>query len=168
MKTKEKKEYSNVTLKMLEEYQSEKKEFHTTWGDKHRLDRLVSVDLRVKFMKAEQMFKNAVLENNDLKTQKMIQMMRRAYNALLKELMSLGYKPLEPHIRCFDWDGQIWYVTDLDYEIPRAMQMYKSEGKANFISIQELLRCVPKELMDMRLELAMMFEGSKFVRIEKK
>jgi hypothetical protein len=48
------------------------------------------------------------------------------------------------------------------------MQRYKHEGKANFISIQELLRCVPKELMDMRLELAMMFEGSKFVRIDRK
>ena len=95
-------------------------------------------------------------------------MMYRAYAALEEEMQTLGYKPLEPHIRCFDWDGVIWYVTDLDYEIPRAMQRYKSEGKANFISIQELLRCVPKELMDMRLELAMMFEGSKFVRIEKK
>jgi len=168
MKKQEKKTYSSVTLKMLEEYQAEKKEFHTTWGDKHRIDRLVSVDLRVKFMKAEQLFKKSVAEKNDIQTQKMIQMMRRAYVVLMDELMSLGYKPLEPHIRCFDWDGQIWYVTDLDYEIPRAMQMYKSEGKANFISIQELLRCVPKELMDMRLELAMMFEGSKFVRIEKK
>lgn len=168
MKNKEKKQHSSVTLKMLEEYQSEKKEFHTTWGDKHRIDRLVSVDLRVKFMKAEQLFKKSVAEKNDIQTQKMIQMMRRAYVVLMDELMSLGYKPLEPHIRCFDWDGVIWYVTDLDYEIPRAMQRYKHEGKANFISIQELLRCVPKELMDMRLELAMMFEGSKFVRIEKK
>jgi hypothetical protein len=168
MKTKEKKQYSAETIKRLEAYQDYKKKFHTKWGDQHRLDRLVGVDFRVKFMKAEQMFKASALERNDVKTSKMIDMMYRAYAALEEEMQTLGYKPLEPHIRCFDWDGVIWYVTDLDYEIPRAMQRYKHEGKANFISIQELLRCVPKELMDMRLELAMMFEGSKFVRIEKK
>ena len=48
------------------------------------------------------------------------------------------------------------------------MQLFKHEGEANFISIQELLRTVPKELMQMRLDLAMMFEGSKFVRIDRK
>ena len=168
MKTKEKKQYSAETIKRLEAYQDYKKEFHTKWGDQHRLDRLVGVDFRVKFMKAEQIFKESVLSNIDTTTVKMIDMMYRAYDALEEEMQNLGYKPLEPHIRCFDWDGVTWYVTDLDYEVPRAMQMYKNEGKANFISIQELLRTVPKELMQMRLDLAMMFEGSKFVRIEKK
>jgi len=168
MKTKEKPKYSNETLKLLDEYQKFKNDFHMSWGDQKRIDRLISVDLKIKFMKAEQIFREAALERNDVKTAKMIDMMYRAYAALEEEIQTLGYKPLEPHIRCFDWDGQIWYVTDLDYEVPRAMQMYKSEGKANFISIQELLRCIPKELMDMRLELAVMFEGSKFVRIEKK
>ena len=168
MKTKEKPKYSNETLKLLDEYQKFKNNFHMCWGDQKRIDRLISVDLKIKFMKAEQIFREAALERNDVKTTKMIDMMYRAYAALEEEMQTLGYKPLEPHIRCFDWDGVIWYVTDLDYEVPRAMQRYKHEGKANFISIQELLRCVPKELMDMRLELAIMFEGSKFVRIEKK
>jgi len=168
MKNKDKKTYNEATLKLLSTYQDYKKEFHTKWGDQKRLDRLVGVEFRVKFMKAEQLFKASALERNDVKTVKMIDMMYRAYAALEEEMQTLGYKPLEPHIRCFDWDGVIWYVTDLDYEVPRAMQRYKHEGKANFISIQELLRCVPKELMDMRLELAIMFEGSKFVRIEKK
>jgi len=168
MKKEEKNKYSNETLKLLEKYQKFKHEFHMHWGDQKRLDRLVGVDFRIKFMKAEQIFKEAALDCVDSKTVKMIDMMYRAYASLEEEMKTLGYKPLEPHIRCFDWDGVIWYVTDLDYEIPRAMQQYKYEGESNFISIQELLRCVPKELMDMRLELAMMFEGSKFVRIEKK
>ena len=167
MKKEEKKKHSNETIKLLEKYQKFKHEFHTKWGDQKRLDRLVGVDFRVKFMKAEQIFKESVLSNIDTTTVKMIDMMYRAYDALEEQMHNLGYKPLEPHIRCFDWDGQIWYVTDLDYEVPRAMQMYKSEGKANFISIQELLRTVPKELMQMRLDLAMMFEGSKFVRIDR-
>ena len=168
MKKEEKNKYSNETLKLLEKYQKFKHEFHTKWGDQKRLDRLVGVDFRIKFMKAEQIFKEAALDCVDSKTVKMIDMMYRAYASLEEEMKTLGYKQLEPHIRCFDWDGQIWYVTDLDYEVPRAMQMYKSEGKANFISIQELLRTVPKELMQMRLDLAMMFEGSKFVRIDRK
>ncbi len=168
MKKEEKNKHSNETIKLLDEYQKSKNEFHTKWGDQKRLDRLVGVDFRVKFMKAEQMFKEAALDRIDSKTVKMIDMMYRAYDSLQDEMQNLGYKPLEPHIRCFDWDGVIWYVTDLDYEIPRAMQLFKHEGEANFISIQELLRTVPKELMQMRLDLAMMFEGSKFVRIDRK
>ena len=168
MKKEDKKPYNEATLKLLSAYQEYKKGFHTKWGDQKRLDRLVGVDFRVKFMKAEQIFKEAALDRVDSKTVKMIDMMYRAYEALEEEMQTLGYKPLEPHIRCFDWDGVIWYVTDLDYEIPRAMQLFKHEGEANFISIQELLRTVPKELMQMRLDLAMMFEGSKFVRIDRK
>jgi hypothetical protein len=168
MKKEEKKKHSNETIKLLQKYQKFKHEFHTKWGDQKRLDRLVGVDFRVKFMKAEQMFKESVLSNVDTTTVKMIDMMYRAYDALEEEMQNLGYKPLEPHIRCFNWDGQVWYVTDMDFEIPRAMQLYKKEGDIKFISVQELLRTVPKELMDIRLDIAMMFEGSKFVRIDRK
>ena len=146
MKNKDKKTYNEATLKLLIQYQDYKTKFHTKWGDQKRLDRLVGVEFRVKFMKAEQLFKAAALERIDSKTVKMIDMMYRAYGALEEEMQTLGYKPLEPHIRCFDWDGVIWYVTDLDYEIPRAMQRYKSEGKANLLAYKNCSDVYQKNL----------------------
>ena len=82
MKKEDKKPYNEATLKLLSAYQEYKKGFHTKWGDQKRLDRLVGVDFRVKFMKAEQMFKESVLSNVDTTTVRMIDMMYRAYNAL--------------------------------------------------------------------------------------
>ena len=163
----EEKKFNAETLKILGKYREFQIDTYRAWGDQERLDRLITDDLKNKFLKANHLFSEAMLSRDDMQMRKMVEMMNRAYEALIVDIQQQGYKPLEPHIRCFDWDGQVWYVTDMDFEIPRAMQLYKKEGDIKFVSVQELLRTVPKELMDIRLDIAMMFEGSKFVRIDR-
>jgi hypothetical protein len=140
-------------------------EIRTLWGDMVRINDLISDETSLKFKKAQGMYRKALAKRDDADMIIMIDMMYRAYDVIVNELEEYGYKPIEPHMRCFDWNGEIWYVTDMDYQMPRAKLIAKHKD-ANFISIEELLRSVPKELMDMRILIAKQFEGSKFEKVE--
>ena len=162
------KSYAALKEEKLKELNEVKRKTKIEWGGFERLKPIITNTLKIKFERAEILLKEAMRSNNEEKKLDMLLMMLRAYDVLTKEAEKQGIRKLESHIRCFDWDGQIWYVTDFDYEIPRARAVHSIDKKAGFISVQELFRSVPKELMDMRLEIALMFEGSQFVRVEKK
>ena len=163
-KTKDKK-FSVAITKRLRELNNHIEAVRTEWGDMVRIHDLISTETALKFKKAEKLYKLALAKRDDAEMNKMIDMMYRAYDVIVNELEEYGYKPIEPHMRCFDWNGEIWYVTDMDYQMPRAKLIAKHKD-ANFISIEELLRSVPKELMDMRILIAKQFEGSKFEKVE--
>lgn len=163
-KTKDKK-FSVAITKRLRELNNHFEAVRTKWGDMVRIHDLISTETSLKFKKAEKLYKLALAKRDDAEMNKMIDMMYRAYDVIVNELEEYGYKPIEPHMRCFDWNGEIWYVTDMDYQMPRAKLIAKHKD-ANFISIEELLRSVPKELMDMRILIAKQFEGSKFEKVE--
>ena len=162
------KSYAALKEEKLKELNEVKRKTKIEWGGFERLKTIITNTLKIKFERAEILLKEAMRSNNEEKKLDMLLMMLRAYDVLTKEAEKQGIRILESHIRCFDWDGQIWYVTDFDYENPRARAVHSIDKKAGFISVQELFRSVPKELMDMRLEIALMFEGSQFVRVEKK
>lgn len=159
------KKFSPAVTKKLQELNQHIKVVRTEWGDMTRINDLISTETSLKFKKATKLYKLALAKRDDQEMTQMIEMMYRAYDALVNELEEFGYKPVEPHMRCFDWNGEIWYVTDMDYQMPRAKLIAKHKD-ANFISIEELLRSVPKELMDMRILVAKQFEGSKFEKVE--
>lgn len=163
-KTKNKR-FSVAITKRLRELNDHFEAVRIDWGDMVRIHDLISTETSLKFKKAEKLYRLALAKRDDAEMNKMIDMMYRAYDVIVNELEEFGYKPIEPHMRCFDWNGEIWYVTDMDYQMPRAKLIAKHKD-ANFISIEELLRSVPKELMDMRILIAKQFEGSKFEKVE--
>ena len=163
-KTKNKR-FSVAITKRLRELNDHFEAVRIDWGDMVRIHDLISTETSLKFKKAEKLYRLALAKRDDAEMNKMIDMMYRAYDVIVNELEEYGYKPIEPHMRCFDWNGEIWYVTDMDYQMPRAKLIAKHKD-ANFISIEELLRSVPKELMDMRILIAKQFEGSKFEKVE--
>ena len=160
-------EFSTSCKLRLKELRDLESKIYIEWGGRDRLTSLVTKTLLVKFEKAEALFKNSLVLRDSQEIIKMVEMMFRAYAALISDCKDFGFKEIDPHVRCFDWDGQIWYVTDMDYQVPRAMNKHKAEGNVNFISIQELMRTIPKDLMEMRMEIAMMFQGSKFIEVKK-
>jgi len=159
------KKFDRTVIKKLQKLNDHVAEIRTLWGDMVRINDLISDETSLKFKKAQGMYRKALAKKDDADMIRMIDMMYRAYDVIVNELKEYGYKPIEPHMRCFDWNGEIWYVTDMDYQMPRAKLIAKHKD-ANFISIEELLRSVPKELMDMRILIAKQFEGSKFVKVE--
>ena len=159
------KKFDRTVTKKLEKLNDHVAEIRTLWGDMVRINDLISDETSLKFKKAQGMYKKALAKRDDANMIRMIDMMYRAYDVIVNELEEYGNKPIEPHMRCFDWNGEIWYVTDMDYQMPRAKLIAKHKD-ANFISIEELLRSVPKELMDMRILIAKQFEGSKFEKVE--
>ena len=159
------KKFDRTVTKKLEKLNDHVAEIRTLWGDMVRINDLISDETSLKFKKAQGMYRKALAKRDDANMIRMIDMMYRAYDVIVNELEEYGYKPIEPHMRCFDWNGEIWYVTDMDYQMPRAKLIAKHKD-ANFISIEELLRSVPKELMDMRILIAKQFEGSKFEKVE--
>ena len=159
------KKFDRTVTKKLEKLNDHVAEIRTLWGDMVRINDLISDETSLKFKKAQGMYRKALAKRDDANMIRMIDMMYRAYDVIVNELEEYGYKPIEPHMRCFDWNREIWYVTDMDYQMPRAKLIAKHKD-ANFISIEELLRSVPKELMDMRILIAKQFEGSKFEKVE--
>jgi len=159
------KKFDITVTKKLQKLNDHVAEIRTLWGDMVRINDLISDETSLKFKKAQGMYRKALAKRDDADMIRMIDMMYRAYDVIVNELEEYGYKPIEPHMRCFDWNGEIWYVTDMDYQMPRAKLIAKHKD-ANFISIEELLRSVPKELMDMRILIAKQFEGSKFEKVE--
>ena len=159
------KKFDRTVTKKLQKLNDHVAEIRTLWGDMVRINDLISDETSLKFKKAQGMYRKALAKRDDADMIRMINMMYRAYDVIVNELEEYGYKPIEPHMRCFDWNGEIWYVTDMDYQMPRAKLIAKHKD-ANFISIEELLRSVPKELMDMRILIAKQFEGSKFEKVE--
>ena len=160
-----KKEFTKQVKERLQEFRQFESVLKTDWGGNERFNQLLTLDTKLKLQKAQYIFKKAWHKKDSDHMNKMIDMMYRAYNAVIEELQELGYKKLEPHIRCFKWNGELWYVTDMDYEMPRA-RIISGDSKSNYISIQELMRCIPKELMELRILLAKQFEGSKFEKVE--
>ena len=159
------KKFDRTLTKKLQKLNDHVADIRTLWGDMVRINDLISDETSLKFKKAQGMYRKALAKRDDADMIRMIDMMYRAYDVIVNELEEYGYKPIEPHMRCFDWNGEIWYVTDMDYQMPRAKLIAKHKD-ANFISIEELLRSVPKELMDMRILIAKQFEGSKFEKVE--
>jgi hypothetical protein len=115
----EEKKFNAETLKILGKYREFQIDTYRAWGDQERLDRLITDDLKNKFLKANHLFSEAMLSRDDMQMRKMVEMMNRAYEALIVDIQQQGYKPLEPHIRCFNWEGSfgmspIWTLKYLE------------------------------------------------------
>ena len=99
----------------------------------------------------------------------MIDMMYRAYDALIEDVRSQGYSEIKAEYRCYKFDkDKIALICDLDAQLPRLRNTHKNEPNTLFFSVEELFRCIPKDFMDFRALLAKMSKDVSFERIEYK
>lgn len=166
---KRKKEFNIVTLNKIKKFRDFQRDFEGKWGTyESRLKLLIEPEIRYRFEKALEIFRQAFNSKNDDEMMKTIDMMQRAYEALAKNMDDQGFRQLDPDFKCFSFDGNIFYVSDYAYQLPRVRRDHEREKGVNFISIEELFKFVPKDFMDLRLSLAKVFEGVEFKEVKDK
>ena len=138
------KRYTEEALKeLLRDYRSYESSINKNWGGKKRLFKCVEVELEIKFCKA-QMFLDEALQNTNIQKKfEMVEMMYRAYTALIQKAESNGFTELEDDFRCYKYkDNKIAIVCDSLDQMPRLKQLYGSDKDVVLFSIDELFRLI--------------------------
>ena len=131
-------------LKQLRIYEAETK---VKWGNLKRIYKMVGVDFEIKFLKAEQMLKTSLRTDPPKKQIIMVEMMLRAYEQLNIKCEESGYIMIQPNAKCFTFDKKTALICDTDDEKPVLELIHKDEKDIMIFSIEELLRCIPNDLM---------------------
>lgn len=152
------KKIGNAAKKSLAELRSREHEIKVMWGGFDRFLHLVSVDLSSKFTRAQELLKKALIQKEDFEIMKMVAMMHRAWDAMIDEATSFGYQQLDPYVRCFRYDNDLWYIVDNEYEYEMVKAKYSDDG-ALIITIEELIRSIPKDVLKYRKSLGRQFDA---------
>jgi hypothetical protein len=150
-------------LKELRMYESETYE---KWGSRKRIFKMIGVDFEIKFCRAEQMLRDTLYKGNAKKKMQMVEMMHRAFVALNKSCEESGYIMIQPSSRCFNFDKKTAIVCDTDDEKPVLMKIHKNEPDMMIFSVEELLRCIPKDFMEAKELLSKLDKSVNFKRID--
>ena len=150
-------------LKELRMYESETYE---KWGSRKRIFKMIGVDFEIKFCRAEQMLRDTLYSGKPKKKMQMVEMMLRAFVALNKSCEESGYIMIQPSSRCFNFDKKTAIVCDTDDEKPVLMKIHKNEPDMMIFSIEELLRCIPKDFMEAKELLSKLDKSVNFKRID--
>lgn len=136
------KNYLVETLeKQLKDYRLYESNINKDWGGKRRLFKCVDTQLEIKFCKAEMLFNETLLDGTTKKKIQMIEMMYRAYSALVDKSTDNGYSKLEDDFRCYKYrDNKIAIVCDTDTQIPRLKELYGTDKDVVLFSVEELFR----------------------------
>ena len=161
------KSYIEENLKTkLKEYRDFESSIDISWGGKKRLENLVTINLGMKFGKAEYIFKESLQKDKPQIVITRIDMMYRAYEALIQDAKNQGYSEIISEYRCYKFnDDKLALVCDLDAQLPRLRSTHKSEPNTLFFSVEELFRCIPRDFMHFRGILAEKSKDVSFKRI---
>lgn len=142
--------YLEETVKnKIKQYREFETQIEIDWGGKKRLFKCVDVQLEIKFSKAEIMFKKSLFKDHAKKKLQMIEMMYRAYKALVNEAKSNGYTTLEKDYKCFKYGkDKIVILCDTDLQLSNLKAKYKNEKDTVLFSIEELFRFIPVNYLD--------------------
>lgn len=132
-------------LKALRTYESET---YAKWGNRKRIFKMVGVDFEIKFCRAEMILKESLRSESTQKKITRVEMMDRALQQLNIKLESSGYAQIQPNARSFRFDNKNILVCDTDEEKPLLVKIHKQEKDIAIFSVEELLRCIPKDFMD--------------------
>lgn len=135
--------------KQLKDYRDYETSIECKWGGKKRLFKCVDTQLEIKFCKAEMLLKDSLVNGNVREKMQMIQMMYRAYTALIKKTEDNGYTELEPQYRCYKYkNNKIAIVCDLEHELPRLKELHSQDKDVVLFSIEELFRFMHPEYLE--------------------
>ena len=150
-------------LKKLRTYESE---LYEKWGNRKRIFKMTGINFEIKFCRAEMMFKESLQKDNAKKKMQMLEMMERALDHLNIECEKSGYHIIQPSYKCFCFQDKIAIVCDTDDEMPLMRKIYKDEDDVMFFSIEELFRCIPKDVMELRARLSKLSKDVSFRSIK--
>tara|TARA_R100001509_G_scaffold143936_1_gene100027 strand:- start:162 stop:671 length:510 start_codon:yes stop_codon:yes gene_type:complete len=131
-------------LKRLRTYESQT---YAKWGNRKRIFKMVGVDFEIKFCRAEMILKESLRSESTQKKITRVEMMDRALQQLNIKLESSGYAQIQPNARLFRLDNKNILVCDTDDEKPLLVKIHKQENDIAIFSVEELLRCIPKDFM---------------------
>lgn len=144
------KKYLIETLKkQLKEFRSYETSIENEWGGKKRLFKLVHAQLEIKFCKAQMLFDESLCGDDiQLKIQ-MIEMMNRAYSALIQKAEENGHNKLADDFRCYKYrNNKIAIVCDAEHQLPRLKELYGKDKDVILFSMEELFRFVHPDYID--------------------
>ena len=149
-------------LKALRAYESET---YAKWGNRKRILKMVDVDFEIKFCRAEMILKESLRKETTQRKISRVEMMDRALQQLNIKLESSGYAQLQPNARSFILDNKNILVCDTDEEKPQLIKIHKEEKDIAIFSIEELLRCIPKDFMEAKNLLSKLSKEVNFQQI---
>ena len=144
------KNYLEETLdKQLKVYRDYESSIEKQWGGKKRLFKCVDTQLEIKFCKAQMLFNETLIEGHTKKKIEMLQMMYRAYKALVDKAKANGYRELEDDFRCYKYrNNKIAIVCDMDVQISRLKELYGSDKDVVLFSVEELFRFMHPDYLE--------------------
>ncbi len=149
-------------IKKLRIYESET---YAKWGNRKRIFKMVGIDFEIKFCRAEMILKESLQNDSKQKKLKMVEMMNRAFEQLNIKLESSGYAQIQPNTRSFRFDNKNIIVCDTDEEKPLLIKIHIEEKDMAIFSIEELLRCLPKDFIDAKQLLSNLDKSVNFEKI---
>ena len=149
-------------LKALRAYESET---YAKWGNRKRILKMVDVDFEIKFCRAEMILKQSLAKETTQRKISRVEMMDRALQQLNIKLESSGYAKLQPNVRSFILNNKNILVCDTDEEKPQLIKIHKQEKDIAIFSIEELLRCIPKDFMEAKHLLSKLSKEVNFQQI---
>jgi hypothetical protein len=149
-------------LKALRTYESET---YAKWGNRKRILKMVDVDFEIKFCRAEMILKQSLAKETTQRKISRVEMMDRALQQLNIKLESSGYPQIQPNVRSFRFNNKSILVCDTDEEKPQLIKIHKQEKDIAIFSIEELLRCIPKDFMEAKQLLSKLSKEVNFEKI---
>jgi hypothetical protein len=149
-------------LKGLRTYESET---YAKWGNRNRIFKIVGVDFEIKFCRAEMILKKSLQSEPAKRKIARVEMMDRALQQLNIKLESSGYHQIQPNARSFRFDNKNILVCDTDAEKPLLIKIHKQEKDVAIFSVEELLRCIPKDFIDAKQLLSNLDKSINFKKI---
>lgn len=161
------KTYIDETLESkLKELRTYENNNYVKWGNRKRIFKIVGVNFEIKFCRAEYMLKESLQNDSAQKKLKMVEMMLRAYEQLNIKCEESGYAQIQPNARCFNFDNKTALICDTDADKPLLERIHKDENNIVIFSVEELLRCIPKDFMQAKVLLSKLDKSVNFKNIK--
>ena len=143
------KKYLEETLKtQLKDFRAYESSIENEWGGKKRLFKCVDVQLEIKFCKAQMLFDESLRNAKTDKKIEMIEMMYRAYNALVAKAKESGYEKLLTDYKCYQYNKEkIAIVCDSDLQLSNLKSIHGKDKDVILFSMEELFRFVHPDYM---------------------
>ena len=149
----------------LKALRANESETYAKWGNRKRILKMVDVDFEIKFCRAEMILKESLRKETTQRKISRVEMMNRALQQLNIKLESSGYAQLQPNVRSFILDNKNILVCDTDEEKQQLIKIHKEEKDIAIFSIEELLRCIPKDFMEAKNLLSKLSKEVNFQQI---
>jgi len=160
------KTYIDETLESkLKELRTYENNTYVKWGNRKRIFKIVGVQFEIKFCKAEQLLREYLQNDSAQKKLKMVEMMLRAFGQLNIKCEESGYAQIQPNARCFNFDNKTALICDTDADKPLLEKIHKDEDNIVIFSVEELLRCIPKDFMQAKVLLSKLDKSVNFQRV---